>query len=73
MPGSLIKQFGYKPLTTEMKRRIFGLNAAGVYGLDPNARRNPVPGDYVDELKKLYQQAGGPMRSNTQYGWVAAI
>jgi len=73
MPDSLIKQFGYKPLTTEVKRQIFGLNAAGVYGVDPKAKRNPVPNDYIDQLKSLYQQAGGPMPSNTQYGWVAAV
>ena len=72
MPDSLIKRFGYKPLTTAVKRQIFGLNAARVYGVDPKARRNPMPGDYVDRLKKLYQQAGGPQRSQTQYGWVAA-
>ena len=72
MPDQLIKQFGYKPLTTEVKRQIFGLNAARVYGVDPKARRNPVPGDYIDRLKKLYQQAGNPTPSNTQYGWVAA-
>jgi hypothetical protein len=73
MPDSLIKQFGYKPLTTEVKRQIFGLNAAGVYRVDPKAKRNPVPNDYIEQLKNLYQQAGGPMPSNTQYGWVAAV
>jgi len=71
MPDLLIKQFGYKPLTTQVKRQIFGLNAARVYGIDPKAKRNPVPADYVDRLKQLYQQAGGPIPSNTQYGWVA--
>jgi len=72
MPEALAKQFGYKPLTPEVKRQIFGLNAARVYGVDPKARRNPVPGDYVDQLRKLYKQAGNPTPSNTQYGWVAA-
>ena len=72
MPDQLIKQFGYKPLTVEVKRQIFGLNAARVYGVDPKAKRNPVPGDYIDQLKKLYKQAGHAP-SNTQYGWVAAV
>lgn len=72
MPESLAKQFGYAPLTTEVKARIFGLNAARVYGVDPKAKRNPVPGDYVDRMKKLYKQAGDPTPSNTQYGWVRA-
>jgi len=70
---SLMKQFGYKALTREVKRQIFGWNAAGVYSVDPKAKRNPDPGDYIDQLKKLYRQAGGPMPSNTQYGWVAAV
>ena len=73
MPDSLMKQFGYKPLSTEVKRQIFGVNAARVYGIDVKAKRNPVPGDYIDQLKKIYKQAGSPMPSNTQYGWVAAV
>ena len=70
MPDSLTKQFGYKPLTPEVKAQIFGLNAARVYRVNPKAKRNPMPLDYIDRLKKLYQQAGA-MPSNTQYGWVA--
>ncbi len=72
MPEELMKRFGYKPLTTEVKRQIFGLNAARVYGVDPKAKRNAMPGDYIDQLRKLYRQAGRPRPSNTQYGWVAA-
>jgi len=73
MPETLMKQFGYKPLTPEVKRQIFGLNAARVYRINPKAHRNPVPGDYIDRLKKLYKNAGSPAPSNTQYGWVAAV
>jgi len=72
MPESLMKQFGYKPLTTDIKRQIFGLNSARLYGVDPKARRNPVSHDYIDKLKDLYQQAANPTPSNTQYGWVTA-
>jgi len=71
MPDQLMKQFGYKPLTREVKAQIFGLNAARIYGVDPKARRNPIPGDYVDRLRKLYKQAASPSPSHTQYGWVA--
>ena len=42
------------------------------YGIDAKATRNPIPGDYIDQLKKLYNQAGNPQSSNTQCGWVAA-
>ncbi len=72
MPESLMKQFGYAPLTPEVKAKIFGLNAARVYGVDPQAKRNPIPGDYIDQLKKMYKESGTPTPSNTQYGWVHA-
>jgi predicted TIM-barrel fold metal-dependent hydrolase len=71
MPEELTKRFGYKPLTAEVKRKIFGLNAARIYGVDPQAVRNPVPPDYVDRLRKMYKEVG-VAPSNTQYGWVAA-
>jgi len=44
MPESLMKRFGYRPLTPDVKARIFGLNAARVYGIDPNAHRTPEYG-----------------------------
>lgn len=70
MPESLAKRYGYKPLTPAVKAKIFGLNAARLFGVDPKAKRNPIPGDYVDRLRELYKSAGvGP--SNTQYGWIA--
>jgi len=72
MPESLMKQFGYAPLTLEVKAKIFGLNAARVYGVDPQAKRNPIPGDYIDRLRKMYKESGTPAPSNTQYGWVHA-
>ena len=59
------------PLTAEVKAKIFGLNAARLYGIDPSAKRNPIPGDYVEWLRKNYQESG-PTPSNTQYGWVLA-
>ena len=72
MPESLMKQFGYVPLTKEVKAQIFGLNAARIYGVDPQAKRNPIPGDYVDRLRTVYKESGNPRPSNTQYGWVRA-
>ncbi len=48
---------------------IFDLNAARVYGIDPNAHRNPVPPDYVARLRAAYLEEG-PRPSLTQYGWV---
>jgi predicted TIM-barrel fold metal-dependent hydrolase len=72
MPASLMERFGYRPLTADVKRQIFGLNAARIYRIDPETQRNPIPGDYVDQLRELSRAAGGPFPSNTQYGWVRA-
>ena len=35
----LQEQYGYPELTPELKRKILGLNAARIYGIDPNAVR----------------------------------
>src|SRR5260370_2748070 len=72
MPEDLTKRFGWKPLTDDVKRQIFGLNAARVYGIDPGAKRKPMPGDYVETLRKPYKQSALTAPSNTQYGWVRA-
>jgi len=72
MPDQLMKRFGWKPLTDDVKRRIFGLNAASVYRVDPEAKRNPMPSDYIEKLRRMYKQSGALTPSNTQYGWVPA-
>jgi hypothetical protein len=59
----------YAPLTPEVKARILGLNAARLYGIDPGARRDPVPRDVISKLKAAYLD-DGPRPSLTQYGWV---
>jgi predicted TIM-barrel fold metal-dependent hydrolase len=69
MPESLMKRFGYRPLTPDVKAQILGLNGARVYGIDPGLHRNPVPPDYVSKLKAAYLDEG-PRPSLTQYGWV---
>jgi hypothetical protein len=45
------QQFGYPELTPVIRAKIFGLNAAAVYGLDPVATRYQIRGDEVDQLK----------------------
>jgi uncharacterized protein len=72
MPDQLMKRFGWKPLTDDVKRRIFGLNAAHVYHVDPEAKRNPMPSDYIEKLRRMYKQSGALTPSDTQYGWVPA-
>ncbi|MGI9101972.1 MAG: amidohydrolase family protein [Terriglobales bacterium] len=70
IPDDLQKRFGYQPLTDDVKRKIFGMNAARVYGIDPKTKLNSMPADYVDRLRKLYKSSGLVSPSNTQYGWV---
>ncbi|HEV3470537.1 MAG TPA: amidohydrolase family protein [Pyrinomonadaceae bacterium] len=69
MPEDLMKRFGYKPLTPEVKRKILGLNSARVYGVDARAKMQAIPTDYVSRLKEKYR-AEGARPSNTQYGWI---
>jgi hypothetical protein len=69
MPEEYMQRFGFKPLTDDVKRRIFGLNAAPLYGVDPDAKLRALPGDTLEQLKARYRAAGA-RPSNTQYGWV---
>ena len=67
----LCERFGYKKISKEDKAKIFGLNAARLYALNVNEKRNALPGDALDKLKSAYLDNGGT-RSNAAYGWVRA-
>jgi uncharacterized protein len=67
----MCEKFGYKKISKSDKEKIFGLNAARVYGVDVKAKRNPLPGDALEKLKAEYIDRGG-QRSNAAYGWVRA-
>jgi len=67
----ICEKFGYKKITKEDKAKIFGLNAARIYGLDVKAKRNALPADTLERLKTAYLDRGG-QRSNGAYGWVRA-
>jgi predicted TIM-barrel fold metal-dependent hydrolase len=69
IPDALIEKRGYPKLTREVKAKIFGLNAARIFGVDPMALRNPVPHDYLTRLKMAYREEG-PEPSHRMYGWV---
>jgi hypothetical protein len=62
-------KFGYAPLTKEDKAKIFGLNAAKLYGIDASEKRQTLPKDALSKLKVAYQGMGG-LRENAAYGWV---
>ena len=67
----LCEKFGYQKLTKEDKAKIFGLNAAKIYGVDVAAQRKASPTDALSKLKQAYLNHGG-QRENAAYGWVRA-
>jgi predicted TIM-barrel fold metal-dependent hydrolase len=62
-------KFGYSKLTKEDKAKIFGQNAAKIYGIDIEAQRKNLPKDGLSKLQAMYNANGG-LRENAAYGWV---
>src|SRR5499425_1303973 len=69
IPPALVEKHGYAPLTRPVKEQIFGLNAARLFGVDVNAKRNEIPSDYLTRIKMSYLEEG-PAPSHRWYGWV---
>jgi hypothetical protein len=55
---------------SEIKRKIFGLNSARLYGYEVEATYRQLTHDALALMKQRYQQAGAA-RSNRAYGFVA--
>ncbi len=51
IPEAMREEFGYPALTDAVKRKIFGLSAAEVYGLDPAAMRCKLAADFVEQQR----------------------
>lgn len=62
IPQSLQEQYGYPPLDDAQKAKIFGLNAAKIYGIDVNATRCRVNTCPTALLKKRLDEEIGPNR-----------
>jgi predicted TIM-barrel fold metal-dependent hydrolase len=71
IPDELCEKFGYKKITKEDKAKVMGLNAAKLYKVDVNAKRNPLKADALDQMKIAYEERGG-QRDNAAHGWVRA-
>ncbi len=69
IPDRLVERYRYQPLTRDVKERIFGLNAARVFKIDPEAIRKRVPQDVLGRLRMSYLEEG-PEPSRRMYGWV---
>jgi uncharacterized protein len=50
IPESMQLMYGYPALTPEVKRKIFGLNAAAVYGIDPQLTRRKLTQAEISNL-----------------------
>jgi uncharacterized protein len=68
MPDQLVEKHRYQSLTRDVKERIFGLNAARIFGVDITAKRTEVPKDYLGRIKMSYLEEG-PEPSHRLYGW----
>jgi len=64
----IANKFGYKKITPEIRAKVFGLNAARIYKIDVNAKRNAIQTDKIAQQKLEYRRS--PMPSNTEFGWV---
>jgi len=63
---ALHDRHGYPALTPALKRKVFGLNAARVYGLQPDALRRKLRSDGVQRRKAEY--LNDPQPSFPTYG-----
>jgi hypothetical protein len=59
---SMQDQYGYPPLDDAQRAKIFGLNSAKIYGVDPSAQRCTVDQSQVGMLKKRLDDEMGPRR-----------
>jgi hypothetical protein len=76
------EQFGYPALTPQVKAAIFGLNAANLLGLDPEATRCGLDATRLAEARLVHQQlhqegavrepwsARGPLTRREVLGWL---
>ncbi|MFW5920751.1 MAG: amidohydrolase family protein [Polyangiales bacterium] len=62
----LQERHGYPPLTPEAKAKIFGLNAARVYGVDAAEMKAATSGDELARAKQRYRH--DPQPSHRTYG-----
>ncbi len=70
IPADMAERHHYQPLTRQVKEKLFGLNAARVFGIDVQSKRNEVPSDVLGRLRMSYLEEGAEP-SHRVYGWVA--
>ncbi len=65
IPMSMQDMYGYPPLTPAVRGKIFGLNAAAIYGVDVAAVRCALDEDDIAQLKRA---GGGGRQTFRGYG-----
>jgi predicted TIM-barrel fold metal-dependent hydrolase len=70
IPAALREQHGYPEITAETRRKIFGLNAAQVYGVDVDAVRCAIRDDDLARLKAARREdrRAVPLPEEKRYG-----
>ncbi len=56
MNPDLRDQHAYPDLTPQLKAKIFGLNAAKLYGIDPEAQRCAIGHDAIEQYRDVYRE-----------------
>ena len=56
----LQERHGYPALTPALKRKVFGINASGAYGIDPQAFRREAKNDVVGRARTAYARTPNP-------------
>ena len=69
IPIEMQEKFGYAAISDEDKAKILGLNAAKLYGINVEQRRQQLVSDRMTKIKEVYLAEGGSP-SNNVYGWV---
>lgn len=73
--SELRERYGYPALTPRVKAKIFGLNAAAVYGVDPTRTRERIARDSVAQAREGYVprpsfETYGPRTRRELLGWL---
>jgi predicted TIM-barrel fold metal-dependent hydrolase len=70
IPQQMQDDFGYPALTDARRAKIFGLNAAPIYGVDPAARRCTIEEDAFAQLRRSYidDPRSVPIPRDTRFG-----
>ena len=70
IPESMQTDYGYPALTDDIKRKIFGLTASSVYGIDPASMRCVIDADFIARQRQAYlhDRDAVPVRREKSYG-----